>query len=130
MSDFKEILGFSLQADTTRVALFSLTALALALAVDYVLSYFIVNSKLGRVVSAIRDAESRVRFMGYKTEHYKVWVFSVSAVLAAIAGALYVPQVGIINLGEFSPLHSIEIVVWVAIGGRGTLYGAIIGQSR
>jgi urea transport system permease protein len=82
---------------------------------------------MGRVVTAIRDAESRVRFVGYKTEHYKVWIFVVSAMLAGLAGALYVPQVGIINPGEFSPLNSIEMVIWVAVGGRNSLYGAIIG---
>ena len=76
---------------------------------------------------AVRDAESRARFLGYRTEHYKLWIFTVSAILAGIAGALYVPQVGIINPGEFSPLNSIELVVWVAVGGRATLYGAVIG---
>jgi urea transport system permease protein len=78
-------------------------------------------------VLAVRDAENRTRFIGFKTEYYKVWLFVYSALLAGIAGALYVPQVGIINPGEFSPLNSIEVVVWVAVGGRGTLYGAIIG---
>jgi len=125
LTDFKDILGFDLQSNTTRVTLFSLSAVLLATA--YGLSYFILNSKFGRVIVAIRDAEARARFLGYKTEHYKVWLFVYSAILAAIAGALYVPQVGIINPGEFSPLNSIEIVVWVAVGGRGTLYGAIIG---
>ncbi len=125
LTDFKDILGFDLQSNTTRVTLFSLSAVLLAAA--YGLSYFILNSKFGRVIVAIRDAEARARFLGYKTEHYKVWLFVYSAILAAIAGALYVPQVGIINPGEFSPLNSIEIVVWVAVGGRGTLYGAIIG---
>jgi urea transport system permease protein len=91
------------------------------------LSQFILSSKYGRVIEAIRDGESRVRFVGYKTETYKVWLFVYSAILAALAGALYVPQVGIINPGEFSPINSIEIVVWVAIGGRGLLYGAILG---
>ena len=76
---------------------------------------------------AIRDAESRTRFMGYRVEHFKLFVFVVSAILAGIAGALYVPQVGIINPGEFGPINSIEIVIWVAIGGRGTLFGAVIG---
>ena len=82
---------------------------------------------MGRVVMAVRDGESRARFLGYRTEHYKLWIFTLSAVLAGIAGALYVPQVGIINPGEFSPLNSIELVVWVAVGGRATLYGAVIG---
>jgi len=79
------------------------------------------------VVVAIRDAEDRARFIGYRVESFKLWVFVFSAVLAGIAGALYVPQVGIINPGEFSPLNSIELVVWVAVGGRGTLYGAVAG---
>lgn len=125
LTDFKDILGFNLQSDTTRVALFVITAIVLTMA--YFLSKAILNSKFGRVIVSIRDAEDRARFIGYKTETYKVWLFVYSAVLAAIAGALYVPQVGIINPGEFAPLNSIEIVVWVAVGGRGTLYGAIAG---
>ncbi len=125
LTDFKDILGFDLQADTTRVGLLIITFLSLTL--GYLLCRFIINSRLGRVVISIRDAESRVRFLGYKVEQYKLFIFIVSAVLAAIAGALYVPQVGIINPGVFSPLFSIELVIWVAIGGRGTLYGAIIG---
>jgi len=125
LTDFKDLLGFSLQADTTRVSLLICTALMLALA--YGTSRWIMNSKLGRLIVGIRDAESRVRFLGYKTENFKVWLFVYSGLLAAIAGALYVPQVGIINPGEFAPLNSIEIVVWVAVGGRGTLYGAIVG---
>ncbi len=125
LTDFKDILGFDLQSDATRVTLFAITGALLAL--GYVLSRYIVSSKLGRVVIAIRDAEDRARFIGYRVELYKLWVFVFSAVLAGIAGALYVPQVGIINPGEFSPLNSIELVVWVAVGGRGTLYGAVIG---
>ena len=125
LTDFKELMGFDLQADSTRVALLICSALILGTA--YLLSQFILSSKYGRVIEAIRDGESRVRFVGYKTETYKVWLFVYSAILAALAGALYVPQVGIINPGEFSPINSIEIVVWVAIGGRGLLYGAILG---
>lgn len=125
LTDFKDIFGFSLQSPNTKLALFVATSIALA--IGYSISHFIVNSKMGRVVTAIRDAENRVRFVGYKPEHYKVWIFVVSAMLAGVAGALYVPQVGIINPGEFSPLNSIEMVIWVAVGGRGTLYGAIIG---
>ncbi|MAZ88578.1 MAG: urea ABC transporter permease subunit UrtC [Cellvibrionaceae bacterium] len=125
LTDFKEILGFDLQADSTRVSLFVITAVMLAL--GYVVSQFIMNSRMGRVVLAIRDGEPRTRFLGYRSERYKVWLFVYSALLAAVAGALYVPQVGIINPGEFSPLNSIEVVVWVAVGGRGTLYGAVIG---
>jgi len=125
LTDFKDLLGFSLQADTTRVTLLVLSAVALALA--YVASGFIMSSRMGRVILAIRDSEARSRFLGYRTEHYKVWLFVYSALLAAVAGALYVPQVGIINPGEFAPLNSIEVVVWVAVGGRGTLYGAVVG---
>ena len=125
LTDFKDILGFNLQSDATRIGLF--VASALALAGGYLLSLFIVKSKLGRVLVAIRDAESRARFLGYRVEHYKLFVFTVSAMMAGVAGALYVPQVGIINPSEFSPANSIEIVVWVALGGRGTLHGAALG---
>lgn len=125
LTDFKDILGFNLQADSTRIGLF--IASALALAFGYLACRYIVTSKLGRITVAIRDAESRTRFVGYKVENYKLWIFTFSAILAGIAGALYVPQVGIINPGEFSPLNSIELVIWVAIGGRATLYGAVIG---
>lgn len=125
LTDFKDILGFDLQADSTRIGLFIASALALAL--GYIACRCIVSSKLGRVSQAIRDAESRTRFIGYKVENVKLWVFTFSAALAGIAGALYVPQVGIINPNEFSPLNSIEMVVWVALGGRATLYGAVVG---
>lgn len=125
LTDFKDIIGFSLQADGTRVSLLILSFLALL--GGYLISRFIVKSKLGRVCVAIRDTELRTRFLGYRVEQYKLFIFVVSAILAGIAGALYVPQVGIINPDSFSPLFSIEIVIWVAIGGRGTLYGAIIG---
>ncbi len=125
LTDFKEILGFSLQEDTTRLALYIATALALGL--GYVACRAVVNSRLGRVAVAIRDAEDRTRFVGYKVEHVKLAIFTFSAVLAGVAGSLYVPQVGIINPGEFSPLNSIEIVIWVAVGGRATLYGAAAG---
>ncbi|MFI8619735.1 urea ABC transporter permease subunit UrtC [Marinomonas sp. NPDC078689] len=125
LTDFKDIVGFSLQADTTRVSLFAITALMLALV--FVISRKILSSRFGKVVLAIRDSESRARFIGYRTDRYKVWLFVFSAVIAGIAGALYVPQVGIINPGEFSPINSIEMVIWVAVGGRGTLIGAVIG---
>ncbi|HKK14329.1 MAG TPA: urea ABC transporter permease subunit UrtC [Gammaproteobacteria bacterium] len=125
LTDFKDILGFSLQSNATHVGLF--LASALALGAGYVLSRYVVRSKLGAVVTAIRDEESRARFLGYRVEHYKLWIFVLSAILAGIAGALYVPQVGIINPSEFAPLNSIELVVWVAVGGRGTLYGAALG---
>lgn len=125
LTDFKDILGFSLREDGTRIVLF--LASVMALAIGYVLSRYIVSSRLGLACVAIRDAESRSRFIGYRVEHIKLGIFVFSAALAGIAGALYVPQVGIINPGEFSPLNSIELVIWVAIGGRGTLYGAVIG---
>jgi len=125
LTDFKDILGFDLQSDATRVGLFLASAAALAL--GYLACRFIVASRLGRVAVAVRDAESRTRFIGYRVERVKLFFFSFSAILAGLAGALYVPQVGIINPGEFSPLNSIELVVWVAVGGRATLYGAVIG---
>ncbi|MDR6955630.1 urea transport system permease protein [Ancylobacter sp. 3268] len=125
LTDFKDILGFNIQADGTRLTLFVLSALALVL--GYVLCRFLVRSHFGKVLIAIRDAETRVRFTGYRAENYKVVAFVVSAMLAGIAGALYVPQVGIINPSEFSPANSIEIIVWVAVGGRGTLIGAALG---
>jgi urea transport system permease protein len=124
-TDFKDILGFSLQAPGTRIVLFLVTAFSLG--ASYLLCRYVVSSRAGRVIEAIRDAESRARFLGYRVESYKLWVFVLSAIIAGIAGALYVPQVGIINPGEFSPTNSIEIVIWVAIGGRGTLYGAVVG---
>ncbi len=125
LNDFKDILGFDITARGTRAGLFVASGVALMLA--YLACRFVVTSRMGRVIMSIRDAESRTRFSGYEVESYKLWLFVFSAVLAGIAGALYVPQVGIINPGEFSPLNSIEIVVWVATGGRGTLYGAIVG---
>jgi urea transport system permease protein len=125
LTDFKTILGFNVQASSTRAALFA--ASALALAGGYLLCRFVVTSKLGLVLVAIRDAESRTRFLGYRVERYKLAVFTLSAVLAGVAGALYVPQVGIINPGEFAPANSIEAVIWVAVGGRGTLAGAALG---
>ncbi|MCC4799420.1 urea ABC transporter permease subunit UrtC [Enterovibrio norvegicus] len=125
LTDFKDLLGFSLQSDTTRVGLFMATALGLI--ITYLLCRGIVSSRLGALAIAVRDAESRARFVGFAVENSKLWLFVVSAAIAGIAGALYVPQVGIINPGEFAPILSIEIVVWVALGGRATLYGAVIG---
>ncbi|GAB6053018.1 urea ABC transporter permease subunit UrtC [Magnetospira thiophila] len=125
LTDFKDILGFDIQADGTRLTLFSLTALAVA--GGYALCRLIVASRLGRVLIGIRDAESRSRFLGYRVEYYKLFVFVVSAMLAGVAGALYVPQVGIINPSEFAPAASIEIIIWVAVGGRGSLHGAVLG---
>jgi urea transport system permease protein len=125
LTDFKDIAGFPITADSTRVTLF--LASGIALICGYLICRHIVTSRFGRIIISIRDAETRTRFCGYKVESYKLWLFVFSAVMAGIAGALYVPQVGIINPGEFSPLNSIELVVWVATGGRGSLYGAIIG---
>jgi urea transport system permease protein len=124
-TDFKDILGFNLQQDGTRVIL--MVATAGVLAVCYCACRAIVRSRAGRVMRAIRDGESRTRFLGYRVESYQLWVFVFSAMLAGIAGALYVPQVGIINPSEFEPINSIEVVIWVAVGGRGTLYGAAAG---
>jgi urea transport system permease protein len=125
MTDFKDILGHAINAPGTRVALFVASAVALAL--GYLACRYIVLSRAGGVDQAIRDAESRTRFIGYKVESYKLWMFTFSAVLAGVAGALYVPQVGIINPSEFQPINSIEVVIWVAVGGRGLLYGAVAG---
>jgi urea transport system permease protein len=125
LTDFKDILGFSLTADTTRVALFFISGVLLLLAL--VACQWLVSGAFGKVLLAIRDAESRSRFSGFHVESFKLTVFVISAMLAGLAGALYVPQVGIINPSEFAPLSSIEQVIWVAVGGRGTLYGAIVG---
>lgn len=125
LTDFKDLLGFSLQSDATRAGLFIASALALGL--GYLSCLYITRSRLGRLCTAIRDQEDRTRFIGYRVEHFKLWIFTFSAIMAGIAGALYVPQVGIINPGEFAPLASIEIVIWVAVGGRATLYGAAAG---
>ncbi len=125
LTDFKDLLGFSLQTDSMKAALCSVSAIALLLA--YLAARAIVTSKYGKVLLAVRDAESRVRFLGYRVENYKLFAFVVSAIIAGIGGALYVPQVGIINPSEFTPGNSIEAVLWVAVGGRGTLVGAAIG---
>lgn len=124
-TDFKRILGFPIAAPETRVALYSITALTLLLA--FLACRFVVTSRLGRVLTAVRDAESRLMFIGYNPLRYKLFVWVFAAVLSGIAGALYVPQVGIINPGEMSPANSIEIAIWVAVGGRGTLAGAVLG---
>jgi urea transport system permease protein len=126
-TDFKRILGMPITTPETRMILFAATGLALIMTL--LLARWIVTSKFGRVLTAIRDAETRVAFCGYNTVHYKLAIFVLSAVLCGIAGALYVPQVGIINPGEMSPANSIEIAIWVAVGGRGTLAGAIIGAG-
>ena len=125
LTDFKDILGFNVQAQGTRAALFVLSCIALV--IGFLICRAIVTSKLGKVLVAIRDAESRTRFLGYRVESYKLFVFTLSACMAGVAGALYVPQVGIINPSEFAPANSIEAVIWVAVGGRGTLTGAVLG---
>jgi urea transport system permease protein len=125
LTDFKDILGYSVQAQGTRATLFFLTAVTLLL--TYLLCRWMTITSFGKVLVAVRDAESRTRFLGFRVEHYKLVAFTVSAALAGLAGALYVPQVGIINPGEFAPANSIEAVVWVAVGGRGTLVGAAVG---
>ena len=125
LTDFKDILGANVQAQGTRLALFAISALTLAL--FYLIAHRIVHSSFGKVLVAIRDTEPRTRFIGYRVEDYKLAVFTVSAMMAGVAGALYVPQVGIINPSEFSPANSIEAVIWVAVGGRGTLVGAALG---
>ncbi|EUC14322.1 urea ABC transporter permease subunit UrtC [Paraburkholderia hospita] len=124
-TDFKRIAGYPITHAGTRTALFLLTFAVLVLA--FIGARAIVTSKLGRVVTAVRDGETRLMFLGYSPLAYKLFVWTVSAVLCGIAGALYVPQVGIINPGEMSPGNSIEMAIWVAVGGRGTLIGPIIG---
>src|SRR6516162_8615234 len=125
LTDYKDILGFNVQAQGTRCALFAISTLTLML--GFLLCRAIVASKFGKVLIAIRDAEARTRFLGYRVEAYKLSVFTLSACMAGVAGALYVPQVGIINPSEFSPANSIEAAIWVAVGGRGTLTGAALG---
>jgi urea transport system permease protein len=124
-TDFKRIAGFPITHQGTRAALLLITFAVLVAA--FIGARAIVTSKLGRVVTAVRDGETRLMFLGYSPLAYKLFVWTVSAVLCGIAGALYVPQVGIINPGEMSPGNSIEMAIWVAVGGRGTLIGPIIG---
>ena len=124
-TDFKRILGYSITAPETRVVLFALSALMLMFTI--MLGRYLMASKFGRVLTAIRDSESRVMFIGYNPLWYKLFIWTLSAMLCAVAGALYVPQVGIINPSEMSPANSIEIAIWVAVGGRGTLIGPALG---
>ena len=124
-TDFKRILGYTITTPETRMVLFAVTAAVLI--GTLLLARGIVTSKLGRILTAIRDAEQRVMFCGYNPVHYKLFIWVVSAMICGLAGALYVPQVGIINPGEMSPANSIEIAIWVAVGGRGTLVGAVLG---
>jgi urea transport system permease protein len=125
MTNFKSIYGWPLAARETKLALFVLSALMLG--ATYLLCRYLVTAKIGRVLRAIRDAESRLMFSGYDPRSYKLFVWVLSAVLCGIAGALYVPQVGIINPSEMQPSSSIEMAIWVAVGGRGTLTGAALG---
>ncbi len=125
LTDFKDILGADLHADTTRVALLWITAILLC--AQLLVCRFLVRSRYGKVLIAVRDTESRTRFLGYRPETYKLVAWTISAIMAGIGGALYVPQVGIINPSEFAPANSIEAVIWVAVGGRATLAGAVLG---
>ncbi len=126
-TDFKRILEIPITTPQMRMSLFAITGAVLI--ATLLLGRYLVTSKFGRVLAAIRDAEARVMFCGYDTVHYKLFIWTLSAVLCGIAGALYVPQVGIINPGEMSPANSIEIAIWTAVGGRGTLVGPIIGAG-
>jgi urea transport system permease protein len=126
-TDFKTILGFDITAAQTRAGLYWVSLLALLAAL--VLGRYITQSKLGRVLTGVRDAESRLRFLGYEPAGFKLFIWTLSAMLCGLAGALYVPQVGIINPSEMSPENSIEMVIWVATGGRGTLIGPIVGAG-
>lgn len=124
-TDFKRILNIPIATQQMRMTLFVLTGLFLL--GFFLMARYIVQSKFGRVLQAIRDAESRVMFCGYSTLQYKLTIWTISAIMCGVAGALYVPQVGIINPSEMSPANSIEIAIWTAIGGRGTLLGPIVG---
>jgi urea transport system permease protein len=125
MTDFKAIAGYPLAEQSTKVGLYALSGVAVLF--GYLLCRYIVTSKAGRVLMAIRDQESRVMFTGYSPVSYKLFAWTLAALLSGLAGALYVPQVGIINPSELAPANSIEIAIWVAVGGRGTLVGAALG---
>jgi len=125
LTDFKRLLGWQLAAAQTKAMLYTLTAVTLL--GTYLLCRFIVTSKLGRVMTALRDAELKTRFCGYESINFKLFAWVLSAMLCALAGALYVPQVGIINPSEMQPSNSIEMAIWVAVGGRATLFGAVLG---
>lgn len=124
---FTTLLGFPVSATGTRIALFVATVLLLA--GSLVIGVMLTRSKFGRVLTAVRDAENRLMFCGYDPKGFKLFVWTLSAVLCGLAGALYVPQVGIINPSEMSPTNSIEAAIWVALGGRGTLIGPILGAG-
>ena len=125
LTDFKDVLGFDIQAAGTRATLMVLSSLALA--GGMLIALYLTRSKYGQLMVAVRDAEARTRFIGFRPENIKLFAFTVSAMMAGVAGALYVPQVGIINPGEFAPANSIEVVIWTAVGGRGTIYGPVLG---
>jgi len=127
LTDFKTLLGFSLLEPSTKLGLYMISCVAVLL--GFLVCRYITRSKLGRVLTAIRDAESRVMFSGYSPLQYKLFVWTLSAIMCGIAGALYVPQVGIINPSEMAPANSIEMVIWVAVGGRGSLVGALLGTG-
>ena len=124
-TDFKTLLGYDVGAEGTQRALFIGSALLLSLVVSLV--WVLNQTRFGKIQQAIRDSENRVRFSGYCTEHFKLFIFVVSAVMAGLAGALYTPQVGIINPSEMAPMKSLEVVVWVAVGGRASVWGPVIG---
>ena len=124
-TDFKRLLGIPIATPSMRMVLFVLTAFTLLL--FFLLGRWLVNAKFGRVLQAVRDAETRVMFSGYNPIGYKLTIWTLSAMMCGVAGALYVPQVGIINPSEMSPANSIEIAIWVAVGGRATLIGPIVG---
>ena len=124
-TDFKRILDLPLATPNMRMILFVLTGLTLL--GFFLMARWLIRSKFGRVLQAIRDAETRVMFSGYSPLPYKLSIWVISAVMCGVAGALYVPQVGIINPGEMSPANSIEIAVWAAVGGRGSLIGPVVG---
>lgn len=128
LSGLQNIPGFA-DSGQDVVSIVFFLASALALALGYLFFAWITDSKLGNIIQAIRDDESRVRFLGYHVESYKLFVFTITAIVAGIAGALYYPQAGIINPAEIAPIASIYLAVWVAIGGRGRLYGAVIGAA-
>jgi urea transport system permease protein len=125
MTDFKRLRGYALSEQSTKVTLYFASGLALLL--GYLICRYVVTSKAGRVLLAIRDQESRVMFAGYNPVNYKLFAWTLAAMLSGLAGALYAPQVGIINPSELAPANSIEIAIWVAVGGRGTLAGAALG---
>src|SRR5690606_6207748 len=126
-TNFRTILGFDITAPGTRATLFACTVLLLA--GSLALGFMLARSKFGRVLTAVRDAENRLMFCGYDPRGYKLFIWVLSAVLCGLAGALYVPQVGIINPSEMSPTNSIEAAVWVALGGRGSLIGPLLGAG-